>query len=275
MATERTRFQSVQESSTVRWLVGNGVVARSFGILAGLTVWVALASVFPNRLMPFPYETLGLAWELVASGEAFIHIGSTLWLTLLGFTGSMLVGGVIGVMMGLNRYGQRFTTPYIIVGLSVPAVALAAAATLIFGFGSAAPVVATVAAVFPFVGINVWKGVESLEVDYIKMGQSFDVSKRRILRRIVLPNAAPSLFTAMRMGLALSWKVVTVVEIFAGSKGVGYKIMQTYQLYRFEEAWAWAVLFMIVILIIEYGAFKPLERKVFEYRNDADFQLLA
>lgn len=275
MATERTRQGTIRDLPAIGWLVEHGWAARLFGILVGLVGWVALASVFPNELMPYPLETLVLAWDLAVSGTAFRHIGWTLWLTVLSFVGSMLVGGAIGVIMGVNRYGKRFGTPYIIAGLSVPAVALAAAATLIFGFGATAPVVATVVAVFPFVAINVWKGVESLESDYIEMGRAFGVGVPRILARIVIPNAAPSLFTAMRFGLALSWKVVTVVEIFAGSKGVGYKIMQTYQLYRFEEAWAWAVLFLIVILIIEYGIFKPLERKVFEYRQDADFQLLA
>ncbi|MFC7251617.1 ABC transporter permease [Halomicroarcula sp. GCM10025324] len=274
MATERGR-RIIDDVPAIGWLVDQGWAARLFGILIGLGAWIWLASVFPNRLMPFPLETLSLAWDITVSGAAFTHIGWTLWLTLLSFVGTMIVGGAIGVAMGVNHYSKRFGTPYIIAGLSVPAVALAAAATLIFGFGSTAPVVATVIAVFPFVAINVWKGVESLESDYIEMSKAFDVSVFRILRRVVIPNAAPSLFTAMRFGLALSWKVVTVVEIFAGSKGVGYKIMQTYQLYRFEEAWAWAVLFLIVILIIEYGFFKPLERKVFEYRQDADFQLLA
>lgn len=274
MATERGRIRSTYRPA-VAWVVEREWVARLFGIGAGFAAWVGLASVFPNELMPFPAETFALAWDLAVSGSATTHIVWTLGLTFLGFLGAMLLGSAVGVVMGINDYGRRFTTPYIIAGLAVPAVAIAAAATLVFGFGPTAPVVATVALNFPFVAINVWKGVESLEADYIEMGRSFNVSKPRLLRRVIIPNAAPSLFTAMRIGLALSWKVVTVVEIFAGSRGVGYKIMQTYQLYRFEEAWAWAVLFIAVILVIEYGVFKPLERKVFEYRQDADFELLG
>ena len=275
MATERPGLRSFEELPGIGWLITNDRYARLFGILLAIAAWTGLASVFPNQLMPYPYETLVLAWELVRSGTAFEHVGWTLWLTLWGFVGSLLFGGAMGVLMGINQYGQRFFTPHVIVGLSIPAVAWAAAMTLVFGFGSLAPVAATVATTFPFVTINVWKGVESLDVDLVRMAESFNISKRRTLTRIVLPNAAPSLFTAMRFGLAISWKIVTIAEIFAGSKGVGYKLMQSYQVYRFEETWAWAVLFMLIILSIEYGVFKPMERFVFEYRQDADFDLLG
>lgn len=275
MATERPEVRRYRELPGVGWLIDNERYARVFGIVLGLAAWTALAAVFPNDLMPYPAETLVLAWDLVRSGTAYTHVASTLWLTFWGFVGSLLVGGAVGVVMGINRYGQRFFTPYIIVGLSVPAIAWAAATTLVFGFSPLAPIVATVATTFPFVAINVWKGVEGLDPDLIEMGQSFDLSNRRLLTRVVLPNAAPSLFTAMRFGLAISWKIVTIAEIFAASRGVGYKLMQSYQFYNFEETWAWAVLFMIIILAIEYGVFKPLERFVFDYRQDAEFELLG
>lgn len=249
--------------------------ARLFGLSLGLAGWYALASVFPNQLMPYPLETLDLTWTLIAEGTVAPHLAVTLWRTLWGFVGAAAIGGVCGVVMGANRYGRRFVLPYVVAGISVPAIAWAAISTLIFGFSEITPIVATVAVTFPFVAINVWKGVEELDVDLIEMGQSFNISNRRLLIDIILPSAAPSLFTAMRFGLAISWKIVTISEVFAGSRGIGYIMYQSYQNFRFEEAWAWAVLFMAIILIVEYGVFKPLERRVYEYRQDADFDLLV
>jgi ABC-type nitrate/sulfonate/bicarbonate transport system permease component len=245
------------------------------GIIIAFASWIALASVFPNQLMPYPYETFLMAWDLVATGAAFTHLSATLYLTFLGFIGSMILGTITGVLMGINNYGQKFFTPYVVTGLSVPAIAWAAIMYLVFGFGVISPVTATVLTTFPYIAINIWKGVEGLEADLIRMSKSFNISKIRMLRRMILPSVSPSLFTASRFGLAISWKIVTIAEIFAASQGVGYKLMQAYQLYNFEEAWAWATLFMVVILIIEYGFFKPLQRKVFAYRQDADFQLIG
>lgn len=252
-----------------------GVSARVFGIILGLIGWYALASVFPNELMPYPDETLLDAWDLVSTGVATTHLWATLWRTLWGFVGSMALGTALGVFMGINNFGQRFFTPWVVVGLSIPAIAWAAVTTLIFGFSILTPVTATILTTFPYIAINVWKGVESIEADLVNMSKSFNITRKRMLTRLIIPSAAPFLFSGFRFGLAISWKIVTIAEIFVGNSGVGYKLMQTYQLYQFERAWAWATLFMVVILIIEYGLVKPLEKRVFEYRRDADFDLVA
>ncbi|MGM0590788.1 MAG: ABC transporter permease [Halobacteriota archaeon] len=249
--------------------------ARVFGILLGIAGWTYLASVFPNELMPFPLETLELAWGLIVTGEAWPQLAATLWRTLWGFLGAMVLGVLIGVVMGVNDYSEGMFAPYVVIGLSIPAIAWAAITTLIYGFSLMAPVVATVLTTFPYIAINVWKGVENIDVDLIYMSESFGVNRIRMAGRLLIPSAAPSLFAAFRFGLAVSWKIVTIAELFASSSGIGYKLMEAYQVFRFEEAWAWAVLFIIIILFIEYGVVKPLERRVFEYRHDADFDLLG
>ncbi|MFC7029015.1 hypothetical protein ACFQH8_19390 [Halomicroarcula sp. GCM10025710] len=53
MATERGR-RIIDDVPAIGWLVDQGWAARLFGILIGLGAWIWLASVFPNRLMPFP-----------------------------------------------------------------------------------------------------------------------------------------------------------------------------------------------------------------------------
>ena len=250
-------------------------IARAFGLALGFVGWTLMAMVFPNNLMPYPFETLVLAYELVNSGVAWPHLAATLWRTLWGFLGAMFLGILIGVAMGINDYSEGLFSPYVTIGLSIPAIAWAAITTLIYGFTIMAPVGATILTTFPYIAINVWKGVEAIDVDLIYMSDSFNVSRPRMLARLIVPSAAPALFSAFRFGLAVSWKIVTIAEVFSSNSGIGYKLMEAYELFRFEQAWAWSVLFIIVILLIEYGVVKPLERRVFEYRHDADFELLG
>lgn len=250
-------------------------VPRLFGVLLGVVGWFALASVFPGNLMPYPQEALLEAWKLVEKGIVVEHLSATLLRTIIGFTGALLIGGTFGILMGMNDYGRMFFTPYVIAGLSVPAIAWAAMMTLIFGFNLTAPVGATILTVFPYIAVNIWKGVENIDAQLLDMSQAFNVSNRRMLFRSIVPNVAPSLFSAFRFGLAVSWKVVTVSEIFASGSGIGYKLIQAYNFYRFERAWAWAIVFIVVILFIEYAVFRPLERRVYEYRPDADFSILG
>lgn len=133
----------------------------------------------------------------------------------------MILGTGVGVVMGVNNYGQRRTIPYVVIGYSIPAIAWAAISTLIFGFSDLAPIVAALLVTFPYVAANVWKGVENVDGKLIQMSTSFDVPKRRLLFRMLLPNTAPALFAAVRIGLATSWKILIIAEMFAASRGVG------------------------------------------------------
>lgn len=267
------RFQSQIQLATM--VYQNDWFARVFGVGLGLLGWYLLALVFPNELMPYPLEAAELTFGLFERGVVMEHLVPTMVRTFFGFTGALLVGGVLGVLMGINDYGRRFFTPYVVAGLSVPAVAWAAVATIVFGFSDLAPISAAILIVFPYVAVNVWTGVENIDPDLIKMADAFGVSKHRILFRSIIPNTAPALFSAFRFSLAISWKIVTLSEIFASSGGIGQKIIQAYETFNYEEAWAWAIIFMIVILIIEYGILRPLERRAFKYRSEAEFETIA
>lgn len=253
----------------------NTLAVRLFGVGLGFVVWTLVASIFPARLMPFPTEALALTWMLVQEGVVWANLQVTLWRLLWGFAGAVTVGGFVGIAMGSTGYGKQFFTPYIVVGLSIPAVGWAAISSVIFGFSLLAPASAVVLTTFPYIAINIWKGVENIDAELVEMSSAFDISNRRLVRRMLVPDVAPALFASARFGLATGWKIVTIAEVFSASNGVGYKIVQSYNYYKFEQAWAWAIVFLLVVLIIEYVILKPLEHRMFSYRPDADVDVVG
>lgn len=248
---------------------------RVIAVVFTYLLWYGIATVFPRNLMPYPIETLALTAQLYASGAAFEHLVPTLSRIGVAFVLAMTLGNLIGIAMGSTDFGQKYFAPYVVIGLSLPSIALAAITRLIWGFTFIAPVVAATIAVTPFITINIWKGVENVDQSLLEMADSFDVSNRRLLKRVIIPNTAPSLFAAVRFGLALSWKVVTVVEVFAASSGVGFMVSYTYDSFRFAQAFAWAVVFMVVVIFVEYLLLRTIERRMFEYRQDVDFDLMG
>ena len=244
-------------------------LGRVLGISLLLGSWQLAAAVSPRQTVPYPGRIAVLVVELFQEGIVIANVAPTLWRTVLAFVAAMLLGTAVGVLLGVNDLSQKWTIPYLLVALSISGLSSAAIGTLLFGYSILSPVFANAVATFPYIAVNVWKGVESLDADLINMSRAFDVSSRRTVLRAAIPHTAPALFSAFRFGLASSWKIVTVTEVFAAGEGVGYKLIQNYETYRFERAWAWGIIFMIIILIIEYGIIQPIERKVFEYRPDA------
>jgi ABC-type nitrate/sulfonate/bicarbonate transport system permease component len=265
-------LEIVENISSIK--VGFITLPRLLGVITAILTWYYVGSIFPNDLLPFPVEVIQSSYDLVESGIVWRHLWDTIARTFWGFGGAMLVGIIVGVLMGINDYSQKFSLPYVIIGLSIPGIAWAAIMTIIFGIEIKAPVAAVIATTFPYIAINVWKGVESIEADLVKMSQSFNIPPSRMLFRLILPSAAPALFTAFRFGLAISWKVETNAEVFASASGIGFKTIQAYQSFNYVGAWAWALVFIVIIIAVEYTVFRPLERRVFNFRQDADVSLL-
>lgn len=257
--------------SSVRILRGWLHWETVLGILVGIVAWFVLASIFPRNLMPFPLETLEITWQLVADGTVFRHLMATVRRMFWAFLGTMSIAIILGVTLGMGRYLEDFLSIQLVIALSAPAVAVAAGATIIFGFGDLAPIVTTIIVIAPYLTYNIWGGVENMDTDLLTMARSFDVSRYQLFRHVILPDIAPALFGSSRNGLAHTWRLVTLVEIFASSTGLGFAIIHAYEAYRFQEVWAWIIIFIIIILFIEYVIFKPLERRIFAYRPDADF----
>jgi len=270
MATEqRGGIAGALDDNIQRWTPRVLAVVLTYGL------WYGIASVFPENLMPYPIETIEIAWGLYASGAAIEQLIPTLSRIAVAFVCAMTVGILLGIAMGSTEFGQKYFSPFVVIGLALPSIALAAIARLIFGFTFIAPVTAATVAVFPFITVNIWKGVESVDQELLSMSSAFGISNRRLLRRVIVPNTAPSLFAAIRFGLALSWKVVTVVEVFAASNGIGFMVSSSYDSFRFAEAFGWAVVFMVIVIFVEYLVLKPLEHRMFAYRQDVELDLVG
>ncbi|MFB6202276.1 MAG: ABC transporter permease [Halorhabdus sp.] len=248
---------------------------RGFGILVLFMLWTILASLFPFKLMPYPYQALDAVGTLFAKGAVVPNLIATSVRVFFGFLGALALGIGIGVFMGINNYGRKLFTPYVMFGLSIPGLAWAITMTLVFGFTLLAPVTTAVLIIYPYIAIQIWKGVENIRSELIEMAGAFNVSRLRTLYRVIIHNIAPELFTAFRYSFSLSWKIIPVAELFSTGSGVGYKLMQAYDFYNFEAVWAWIIIYIAVVLLVEYGLLQPLEKKVFAYRSDADFGLVG
>jgi NitT/TauT family transport system permease protein len=84
---------------------------------------------------------------------------------------------------------------------------------------------------------------------------------------VILPQLYPSLAAAARSGLALIWKIVLVVELLGRSNGVGFQLGVYFQLFDVTGILAYALSFIIVVQLIEWGLLQPLERRINRWRR--------
>jgi NitT/TauT family transport system permease protein len=135
-----------------------------------------------------------------------------------------------------------------------------------FGLNEAAAVLAVAINKAPLVVAITREGARTLDRSLLEMAQLFQVPRGRVLRRIVLPQLAPSLMAAARSGLALTWKIVLVVELLGRPNGVGFQIRSFFNFFDIAGILAYTLVFIAVILAIEAFILQPLDRAAGRWR---------
>jgi NitT/TauT family transport system permease protein len=231
-----------------------------------LVMWEAISLLFVPVVFPGPVTLLDRMIDIYSNPASYQIVAQSLLRIFAGFAISMLVGTVFGMLMGLKRDVEMFLDSWIMVLLTVPAVCWAFLCVLWFGISDIAPVVTIVLIVSPFVVMNIWEGTKALEKPLIDMGTVYRADRLLILRKVVIPQLMPYVFSSLRIALSLSWKIALVAEAFGAGNGVGQELINWFQDTRVDMMLAWAVSFMIVMVMIDLLVFRLMARRAFAWR---------
>lgn len=239
---------------------------RVSSIIALIFLWWLLSLVFPPTLIPKPWDTFAEVGNIIASGDFFVEMGSTLRRVLVGFGLAMIVSIPLGILMGTLRSLESFFEPPVILGLTMPGLIWAVLMLMFFGLTETSAYAAVAVTIFPMLTISIWQGTKSIDKDLIDMSKAFHASPWSKVVDVILPQLVSHILAAIRYGLGLAWKVVVVVEMFGFSNGVGYQVVRGFNIFSMKAVLAWAITFLVVMIIIELGIIGWLERSVTRWR---------
>jgi NitT/TauT family transport system permease protein len=242
--------------------IGPGLLTFALGLL----VWQGISLFFLPVIFPGPLELLDRMIVIYSDPASYRVIGQSLSRIFEGFVISMLAGTAFGILMGLKRDAEIFFDSWIMVLLTVPAVCWAFLSVLWFGISETAPILTIVLIVFPFVVMNIWEGTKALEKGLTDMASVYRANRSLMLRKVLIPQLMPYIFSSLRIALSLSWKIALVAEAFGAGGGVGQELINWFQDTRVDMMLAWGVSFMIVMVLIDLLVFRLWERRVFVWR---------
>lgn len=248
----------------------DSVVTEPLSILLLLATWQVLSMVVANRLFPGPITVGAELIELTAGGPLLVDLGKTLGRALLAFVIAMVIGTAIGIALGRVQVLDRLFSSWLVVGLNLPAIVIAIVLYIWLGLTEFALVLAVVVNKAPLVIATVREGTRSFSRDYEELAKAFRFSFGRRLRYIFAPQLMPFVLAAARTGLSLIWKIVLVFEVLGSDGGVGYRVSVMFQFFDITGILAYTTAFILVVLAIEYGLLRPLERRLLGWRWDRD-----
>ncbi|WP_189081491.1 ABC transporter permease [Mangrovihabitans endophyticus] len=243
---------------------------RLAGYAVFLGAWQGVSTfLVEGFVVPPPRAILTEMGGIVASGQVWIHFGATLRTIAIGFAVAYALGAAAGMLMGRSRWWEAFLSDWVLATLTTPGLIFALVAAMIFGLGPAGPVAAVIVTSFSYVAVNVVEGVKAVPHELVDMARAFGRGPAPVVRHIYLPFLAPYLFTAVRYGFSIAWKIATLSEVIVGTAGIGFMMRQKFQEFSMTGFLAWVLLFFAFALFLERVVVQRGMRRVLRWRVTA------
>ena len=248
---------------------------RILSYIAVLAIWeFALLEIFgflrgtplDPKLLPGPSEVVSTFFEIWGEGTMPAAFQATLTRIAIGFGLSFLIGAMIGILMQ-SKWFEGFFKDAVLISLSAPGLIWVLITAIIFGNRPLGPTIAIILTTFALVTVNVSEGIRALPKDLIDMAKSFQVSVVKRNRQIVIPHLAPYLFTGLRFGFSIAWKVTVLTEVFSSSAGIGFEMRISAVLFDMSEFLTWILAFFFFALFLEKVVLEAIERRFFRWRQ--------
>ena len=135
---------------------------------------------------------------------------------------AMLVGGGLGLAMGLQKTIEQSMLSMIPLFLTIPTLLMVFLAVIWFGFSEVGSLIAAMAVVTPFVTVHMWQGTKAMDKSLIDMAKAFKAHRGMVVRKVLIPQLMPYIFSAFRYAFGMTWKIVALAETFGLKFGIGY-----------------------------------------------------
>ncbi|MDR2863941.1 MAG: ABC transporter permease, partial [Puniceicoccales bacterium] len=148
----------------------------------------------------------------------------------------------------------------------VPPMAWLPLIVLWIGAGDLAKTIIIGKAVFFPVFLNTLQGIRGTSREYIEVGHIFAYNRWRLLWRIVLPSALPSIFVGLRFGAGVSWAVLIMAEMLGARRGLGFILIRSQELMHSDQLFVIITIIGLVGFIIDVGL-RRLEKHLLRWKR--------
>lgn len=265
--------RSTQEAARPVPFRGGGFTHRSLGPVAPIVFLVIVAlwevgsrSGFISPIaLPAPSEALGALADLVATGMLWKHVGASLYRLAIGWTLGSLLGIAVGLTIGLFSLARAGLLPLVSALFPIPKIALLPLFIIWFGIGEGSKVATILfGSFFPTV-IATYGGVDNVDRNLIRMGQSFGLSWLSIVRKIIVPGAMPAILSGFRISASIAIVLLVAAEMIGAQTGIGAYILMAGALFALDQLIAGVALLSVLGLSIGW-LIGRLERRLLSWR---------
>ena len=238
------------------------------GFLVVLLIWIYYSRQMNPLILPSPLETLRAFLDIYKSGSFFNNLFITIQRTVVGFSLALITGFIIALVLNKFKIMYIITRPIITVIQTTPPVIWLALAVIWFGIAdNLTPIFLIFIVTLPIIFVNIFEGLQDIDENLIDMAKVYQAEQKEIFFNIFVPSLVPYIFSALSIGIAFAWKSTIFAEFLGSNSGVGFALSMANSNLNTDRLFAWAIVLIILMLIVEYLIIKPLQRKATRWKQ--------
>lgn len=192
-----------------------------------LIVWQFIASqgYILAMILPSPATVFSTFLTNITQNDLLFHVASSLRRVIIGFLIGTLSGFVFGLLIGLSRTAEKIFAPTFHVIRQVPVIGWIPLIVMWFEIAEIPQVIIISLAAFYPMTLNTFAGVRNVRKEYLELAAVNGFKGLKLIRKIIVPSALPSIVTGATLSLGMSWGIMMAAEFFIDTTyGIGTRI---------------------------------------------------
>lgn len=209
-------------------------------LISFIALWSVLTytNLTPNFFLPSPTQVLSKLIRLIGDGTILKDALASIARIFAGFLLSILISLPLGIAIGVSKKIQAFGHPLLAIIRYIPPSAFIPLSIIWFGIGEWQKIIIIFLGVAPYLTILIADTVMNTKHELIEVALTLGASRTQIIHRIILPNAFPAIWEALRLMLGAAWTFVIIAEIVGAATGLGHRMIEAQRFLRTDTIFA-------------------------------------
>lgn len=241
---------------------------RNIGFQIGILVFIIAAweiftriGLLDSFIFSSPSRIIVCMSKLWSSGEYLYHLGVTLSEALIGLFAGVVLGLIIATLLWAWDSLAEILDPYLVVLNAMPKIALGPVIIVWAGAGIGAIIVMTLLISVIVTVMGVLSAFLNTSKEKILLMKTFGANKFQLFTKVVFPSNIPSLISALKINVGMTWVGVIMGEYLVSRAGLGYLIVYGGQVFKLDLVMS-GVVTLILLASLMYLAVAFLEKKL-------------
>ena len=239
--------------------------SRILVFVAFLLLW-ELSSYFgliDSFIFSSPSQVILCFWGMVLDGSIFLHIGITLYETIISFILVTILSILVATLLWFSRKLLEITEPFLVALNSLPKSALAPLLIVWLGATPTTIIVAGMSVALFGSILTMTTTFQEVDPDKIKLIYTLRGNRIQALTKVVIPSSVPVIVSNMKVNIGLCLVGVIIGEFLAARNGLGYLIIYSSQVFKLD----WLLMSICILCILAMGLYALINLVEKLYQN--------